>query len=146
MAAANAKPNEEAYRRSLSLPDRDLSAAAEYLESFPDATAILCETMVGAHNLIAAAEFKGIDVPGDVSVIGHGYGAMRPGHSGPMSSIAYDIPHAVQCCLDLLSEQARTRVCSTTRVVVQPVFREGASLAVPRHLAQPQSTGACLKS
>ncbi|MDN6325728.1 MAG: substrate-binding domain-containing protein, partial [Corynebacterium sp.] len=56
--------------RHLNNPDTARSAAAELLENHPDLTAVICTTDSQALGVLDYAEDNGIDVPGDLSVVG----------------------------------------------------------------------------
>lgn len=56
--------------RHLNTPDTARSAAAELLETHPDLTAVICTTDSQALGVLDYADEDGVDVPGELSVVG----------------------------------------------------------------------------
>ena len=136
MEEAGLKANKAALEKSMALPARRLTSAKEFIETFNDATAVICETMMSAHNLIEVADLHGIKVPENLSIVTQGYGYMRIGeekHS--MTCLQYDIPRAIDLCLDMLLEQIKTGTCSIRNVMVRPIIVEGESISPPSEKA-----------
>ena len=120
----------------MALPTRGLTSSKELIETFSDATAVICETMANAHNLIEVADLQGIKVPENLSVVSQGYGYMRRGEDKQrMTCLQYDIPRAIEICLDMLLEQIKTGTCSIRNVMVRPIIVGGDSIAPPSEKA-----------
>lgn len=128
---AGLTPNREAFDTSLTMEPFELTSAKEFLELYGSATAIICENIRTAQNIIAIADMQGISVPQDLSIVAQGYGPMRPGKEKKMTCLQYDIPRAVEICFDLLMEQLKTRTCSIRQARVCPIIFDGESLAPP---------------
>jgi DNA-binding LacI/PurR family transcriptional regulator len=105
----------------------DLFALRHWLDTYAAATALIC--MRGSANvpLVNVARLIGRAVPENLSLIGHGEHPGRP--DLPVTRVDYDYASLLSACLDLLTEQMRTRRVTVSRLLIRAYIREGATVA-----------------
>jgi LacI family transcriptional regulator len=107
---------EDAARGLLSAPDRP--------------TAVFCFSDAIAHGTYAAARDLGLDVPGDVSVMGYDDRPVSRLLSPALTTVDWDTASIVAAAVRLVSA-AVEGAARRRRVVQRPVLREGRSTARP---------------
>lgn len=135
MGGAGLQVDAAAAAQSLSIRSGDFHGLRDWLRARPDATAVICMRGSESSHLIDVARLDGRRVPEDLSLVGHG--EHQGGQDFPITRVDYYNDRLLQACLELLSEQIRTRRVTVSRILVRPRFCDGQTVA-----PCPQRTGA----
>jgi len=132
MQEAGLADDDEARRQSLAIGQGNLPALRDYLETFSEATAIVCATGEVAQDVITVTDMTGVRVPEDLSVVSHSSQSMRRNSPAPcFTSLDFNGEFHISICFKLLFDQIKTRQCPVTRILIKPFVLEGDSLAPP---------------
>lgn len=132
MQEAGLTVNEQAWRRSLTITEGDLSAIRAYIEEFHEASAIICMWGAVDVQIVQVATMMGIRVPDDLSVTGHGAGPMGANYPGKvMTCLEYDMDAMINASFDLLQTQKSRRRVEFSLLLSNPLIHAGDSLAAP---------------
>lgn len=124
--------NVEAFQESLEIPPGNPWQLGAFLEKHtPHYTALLCISNVSV-DVVSWATHKNIDIPKDLSVVGHMPEPMRKEESKPiLTGIDYQLEHTVKTCFRVLNEQINSKHSFESLVYMKPALVEGDSLAPP---------------
>ena len=105
----------------------------DFIRKFESATCLLAMKADVAQNLITAADFMGIRVPEDLSVVTRQAGPLNLfDDSRELSCFTSDVEATAEIALDILFDLMRTGKTRSSRIAVPPLQVDGHSLAPAR--------------
>jgi DNA-binding LacI/PurR family transcriptional regulator len=105
--------------------------AGQVLARISDLTAVFAGNDQMALGLMLALRERGVDVPGDVSVVGFDDGADVPYYSPPLTTVRQDFQAVGRRAIEMLVDQIRNRRRSSEHAIISPELIVRASTAAP---------------
>ncbi len=108
-----------------STPEREWDELLEEIVTRRKADAIFADSDYTAIGILKAARRRGMDVPGDISVLGWGNESVAPLYDPPISTVSYQINRIVNAAMDILLERIGEESESVTiRIKPKLIVRE----------------------
>lgn len=125
--------NADSVKKSRKLPFNDLKSAREFLEAFPDATAVLTMTIDSALKIEEYADLVGMRIPEDLSLASLQVGTL-PEHGSILGSF-YQWDAIIKTCFEfILDRRLELNRTAFSRVIMTPELNtnEASSVSSPR--------------